>query len=598
MGTYLSPGVFVEEKSSGLAPIAGAGTSTAGFIGVYKKEVKIKNLINLGEKKERIHIGKGNGEKKVFSFQAPNTQLLKNTNKISLTKLAVTVDGVTKSEDAKILLKKGQFVLRLKEPPGRDKEIKVTLTKAKIKPGSRTLHLFEVDQVNPVTDHTINVTNDHQTEFVIKGGGFTEEGVAIINFDSYQEWQIKVEPPPQLPLAEADAGAGTPGQTGKGTNNQPNIERVEEDDGWISIHLTNAPVKGGIIEVSYQELEIETFPAPENKKVMLCTNFGEFKRNFGGDFLNPEELDTKGQNTLAHAVYGFFKNGGTRCYVAWTTESEGVEGVLEKFEAIDDISIVAAPGCSDDDKGKIKDHCEKMGDRFAILDCKKVEENDRQNEEKVDKLKNFNSDYAALYYPWIKVKDPASNKEILVPPSGHIAGVYARVDNQRGVHKAPANETIKGALELPFNISKAKQDGLNPQGINCIRKLNGNILIWGARTLGGNANREFKYVNVRRYFNYLKQSIDEGTQWTVFEPNTPELWARIRRNITAFLTNEWRQGALFGTSPDNAFFVKCDEELNPPDVREMGQVYTEIGVSVIKPAEFVIFQLSQWTGGN
>jgi uncharacterized protein len=153
-------------------------------------------------------------------------------------------------------------------------------------------------------------------------------------------------------------------------------------------------------------------------------------------------------------------------------------------------------------------------------------------------------------------------------------------------------------LDLKYNLSKAKQDGLNPDGINCIRKLNGNIRVWGARTLGGDANTEFKYINIRRHFSYLRDSIDKGTQWTVFEPNTPELWAKIRRNIGAFLVMEWRKGALFGTTPEEAFYVKCDAENNPPEVRDLGQVVTEIGLAVVKPAEFVIFRLSQWAGSG
>jgi hypothetical protein len=151
-------------------------------------------------------------------------------------------------------------------------------------------------------------------------------------------------------------------------------------------------------------------------------------------------------------------------------------------------------------------------------------------------------------------------------------------------------------LGLKYYLSKAKQDGLNPKGINCIRDLNGNIRVWGARTIGGDANGEWKYVNVRRLFLFLRESIDEGTQWVVFEPNAPNLWAKITRNITAFLTNVWRTGALFGTTAQEAFYVKCDEETNPPEVRDAGQVVTEIGVAVVKPAEFVIFRISQWAG--
>ncbi len=213
------------------------------------------------------------------------------------------------------------------------------------------------------------------------------------------------------------------------------------------------------------------------------------------------------------------------------------------------------------------------------------------------------SDYAGFYFPWIQVFDPATKIQNpagdgfqVVPPSGHMAGIYARVDTNRGVHKAPANEAVMGAVGLRYQISKAHQMGLNPQGVNCIRDLNGSIRVWGARTVGGDLNGEWKYINVRRLFLFLRESIDEGTQWTVFEPNSPALWAKIRRNITAFLTNVWRSGALFGNTPEEAFFVKCDEETNPPEVRDLGQVVTEIGVAVVKPAEFVIFRITQWAG--
>ncbi|WP_017718399.1 phage tail sheath family protein [Kamptonema formosum] len=324
-------------------------------------------------------------------------------------------------------------------------------------------------------------------------------------------------------------------------------------------------------------------------EIKLCTNFGEFKKFFW-DF-----SQETAKNLLAHAVYGFFNNGGTRCYVVWVAGEADIAKALESFEAIDEIAIVAAPGVtSTTGLTAVKDHCAKLGDRFAILDS--PETVDMSSANLVDTLKTFNSDYAAMYLPWITVFDPASNKEMNVPPSGHMAGIYARVDTQRGVHKAPANETVMGAVGLKYNISKAQQDGLNPKGINCIRSLNGNIRVWGARTLGGDDNGEFKYINVRRLFNFLRESIDEGTQWAVFEPNSPELWAKIRRNVTAFLMMVWRSGALFGTAPEQAFFVKCDEETNPPEVRDAGQVVTVIGVAVVKPAEFVIFRISQWAG--
>jgi phage tail sheath protein FI len=212
------------------------------------------------------------------------------------------------------------------------------------------------------------------------------------------------------------------------------------------------------------------------------------------------------------------------------------------------------------------------------------------------------TDLAAWYFPWIKVFDPAAKLQkpdgdglIGVPPSGHMAGIYARVDNARGVHKAPANEAVLGALNVTQLISKADQDGLNPKGVNCIRVLNDNILAFGARTIGGDANGDTKYINVRRTLLFLRESIEEGMQFVVFEPNTPALWQKITRNTTAFLTNVFRSGALFGTTPAEAFFVKCDAETNPPELRELGQVVTEIGVAIVRPAEFVIFRISQVT---
>ena len=176
-------------------------------------------------------------------------------------------------------------------------------------------------------------------------------------------------------------------------------------------------------------------------------------------------------------------------------------------------------------------------------------------------------DLAALYYPWINVFDPGtqltgtmSDGSLAVPPSGHIAGIYARVDTERGVFKAPANEVVRGALGVTHALSRADQDGLNPKGVNAIRVLNGNILVWGARTVGGDANGDLKYISVRRTLLFLRESIEQGTQWAVFEPNTPALWAKISRNVTAFLTTVWRSGALFGNTPQEAFFVKCDAE--------------------------------------
>lgn len=321
----------------------------------------------------------------------------------------------------------------------------------------------------------------------------------------------------------------------------------------------------------------------------LVTSWEQFKNAFG-------DIQA-GNRLLAHAVYGFFNNGGTRCWVGRVADAEtgsAIQGVLDAFAAIDEIALVAAPGITDKAvQAAVIAHCVNTGDRFAILDGVRAPATltsaDIQNGV-------GDSDYAAMYFPWISVYDPATNGPVVVPPSGHVAGIYARVDAARGVHKAPANEVVRGALGVDVRVSKADQGELNQAGINAIRDINGNVTVWGARTLGGDANGAWKYVHVRRLFLFLRESIDEGTQWVVFEPNTAALWSRITRNVTAFLTNVWRSGALFGATPAEAFYVRCDASLNPPEVRDLGQVITEIGVAVVQPAEFVVFRISQWSG--
>jgi len=222
-------------------------------------------------------------------------------------------------------------------------------------------------------------------------------------------------------------------------------------------------------------------------------------------------------------------------------------------------------------------------------------------QEVVQWLSQFNrrSMFAALYYPWIKVANPRNGgRPILVPPSGHMMGVWARTDETRGVYKAPANEVPRGVIGLGYDTNFREQELLNPLGINCIRSFpNRGIRIWGARTLVEPDKTEWRYISVRRLISYIEKSIELGTQWAVFEPNDQDLWMRVRRTIANFLERLWREGALFGASPDQAFYVKCDEELNTPETMVLGRLYVEIGVCPVRPAEFVIFRISQWNGG-
>jgi phage tail sheath protein FI len=275
---------------------------------------------------------------------------------------------------------------------------------------------------------------------------------------------------------------------------------------------------------------------------------------------------------------------------------------LKLFEDLEDISIVAAPGSSygyerdyrDDAQAVMAQliiHASYMRYRIAVLDC-----SDGQSISEVRELRaKLNSKYAALYYPWVRVLDPITRRQISLPPSGFITGIYTRNDTLRAVYKAPANEVVNLALGFENMLNKAQQEVLNPEGINCFRFFEGRgYLLWGARTVTD--DQEWKYVNLRRYFAYLERSIDRGTQWAVFEPNDPYLWAGITRTIETYLLNEWTRGALLGEKPDKAFFVRCDRSTMTQNDLDNGRMVCLIGVAPVRPAEFVIFRIGQWTG--
>jgi hypothetical protein len=267
---------------------------------------------------------------------------------------------------------------------------------------------------------------------------------------------------------------------------------------------------------------------------------------------------------------------------------------LAALKAIDEISLLIVPDEVRDGLGEITGdvikQCELLKDRFAIVSA-------LQSAGAIQDLRPItDTSYAAFYYPWIKVYDPMINDLRLIPPSGHIAGIFARTDVERGVHKAPANEVVRGAREMQFPVTKGDQAILNPRGVNCIRDFRSDgrgIRLWGARTMA--SDPEWKYVNVRRLFLFVEESIDEGTQWVVFEPNHEPTWAAVRRTITNFLISVWRSGALMGTTQDEAFFVKCDRTTMTQDDIDNGRLICYIGIAPVKPAEFVIFRISQKT---
>lgn len=353
------------------------------------------------------------------------------------------------------------------------------------------------------------------------------------------------------------------------------------------------------------------YPQKPAGKPCLVTSWEEFKQNFGdfnaGSAAAGGAPATLGNHYLAHAVYGFFSNGGTRCYVVRVTglTDPVLEPALSQLAAIDEVAIVAAPLAPSTDalgtvQNKLLTHCQNLGNRFAILDS--GDSDDSFDVTALTAPKNV-AGFGAYYFPWLVVSDPLgkdATATIHIPPCGQIAGIYARSDANRGVFKAPANEQILGIQGLAYPVTTNQQEGLNPKGVNCLRSFYGTPLVWGARTVASgdpNGDPLYRYINVRRFMNFLRSSILQGVNWAVFEPNTPALWKRIVRSVGDFLLGQWRDGALFGDTPEKAFYVRCDATTNPPDVREQGQVVTEIGVAIVKPAEFVVFRIQQQTGG-
>lgn len=289
---------------------------------------------------------------------------------------------------------------------------------------------------------------------------------------------------------------------------------------------------------------------------------------------------------------------------AWTAFQGAPEKTLDLLRPVDEIAIVAVPGATAANvQQAVRDHCESTADRFGILDGTHQAAPKSVTDSLVDLNLQFaqvrsERGYVALYYPWLTALNPLTGALETLPPSGHLAGIYARTDQQRGVHKAPANTNIRGALGLEYKLTDEQQGPLNLRGINVLRVFpaESQPMVWGARTTA--TDRNWQYVNIRRLFLFLEESIQEGIRWGLFEPNNLQLWQKLNRTITEFLLRVWRDGALFGATPKEAFYVRIDEALNPPSDRALGRLTIEIGVKPSYPAEFIIVRIGIWQGGS
>lgn len=579
MGEYLAPGVYIEEVSMGAKPIEGVSTSTAGFVGVT----------GLLQKIPKFPISFTLLEENVILPSSTNTNIqtkitvLRNLLKTELTTIEKYYSFSDDVDTAVAAIKTADTNNLVPENAWLAIHETVNIAKYKVRKfGEENTNAFLANDL-PSNDNIKTEINALKAVLVKK----------LDTENDYSSFSDDVDAAVDKIKTKAD------------TFTIPDKKEKALRDLSIIKELANtSKIKVKRIKTRIDE-EISLYKKHKDKPTFI-SSWGDYVSKFG--------RYTDG-NYLAPAVYSFFANGGKRCYVVIVEDNEKAKIIgtvdtdknrtgLQALEEIDDVSIVCIPGIIDNTvQQAMIIHCENMGDRFCIFDSSKGESFDNIKIRK-DNL-NSEKGIGALYYPWVKTAVEKKNTEgkvvlenMLIPPSGAMAGIYARSDTERGVHKAPANEVVRGVTEVERTITKAEQDVLNPLNINCIRAFQGRgIRIWGARTIAPKGS-EWKYINVRRLFLFLEESIDESTQWVVFEPNNEALWARVVQTVSNFLLGVWKSGALMGTSPEEAFFVKCDRSTMTQDDIDNGRLIVLIGIAPTKPAEFVIFKIGQWTADS
>ena len=550
MPEYLSPGVYVEEVDRGPKPIEGVGTAMAAFVGFTEKAEVVRD----------------NGDGPYVENLLNQPQLITNWTQF--------VD------------KFGGFVPGLKLPHA---------VYGYFSNGGTRCYVVSVRTFPKAAATLLNAAGKAALRIEAKQAGF----------DAMQ-LRVRTSNVKGAAAAPASAPVKVAKKDDKDAPVEPAPTAAPAASGDVTFNFyveKQAPNSGWTVLESFENVKLES----AGSKVAVV-----WPNNKAPKFVTVEPMETsiaaaapREQDTMLVMDKNLLEAPKAADFNGDVSARTGVDGL----EVLDDVTMVVVPDLMTTMPGEKLDlemvksvqtqmiaHCERCGDRVAILD---TPPNMTPQEVKAWRMETtgFDSSYAAMYYPWIKVSDPATDKIITIPPSGHIAGVWARNDTTRGVHKAPANEVVSLAVGLEYQTTKGEQDTLNPNGVNCIRAFPGRgIRVWGARTLS--SDPAWRYINVRRLYNYVEKSIENGTQWVVFEPNDRALWSRVDRDITAFLRGVWRDGALFGNTPSEAFYVKVDDELNPPESRDLGRLIIEIGMCPVKPAEFVIFRISQWAGPN
>ncbi|NHN32426.1 phage tail sheath subtilisin-like domain-containing protein [Paenibacillus agricola] len=581
MAEYLSPGVYVEEFDSGAQPLEGASTSTAGFIGLAQRG-EIEGVPLLITSVADFHRNFGSylsenafGDYRFLSYGVEHFFLNGGSRCYVMrvapsdAKLASNQNG--DNAEAKILN------ITSKNPGAWGNQIRIVVV-----PSSKAkTQIFDI----------IGVPGESTQYRVKNNAGFNVGDV----------------------VAFENAGAKQYNRVVSSLDNIIALETVLVGDAdVIDVNLLPAKVLTtteftvhvfyGDEAETFEKMSLNVSAANHVEKILGRSNIinvkdlsletGDLGVIAPFEALSGETEETgKFLISLANGSDGSIANLAASDFMG-QDRGPGKRTGIQSFIDNDVVSIMLIPGVTDPNvQLSLVAHCENLGSRFAILDVP------REKTKVADVMTHrniFDSSYAAMYNPWLQVFDPLDKRNIYIPPSGSMAGIYSRSDQTRGVQKAPANEVVRGAIGLDCQYNKGEQDILNPQGVNLIRAFAGQgIRVWGARTTSSNGL--WKYVNVRRLFIFIEESIKNGTSWVVFEPNDEQLWARVQRTIDAFLTRVWRDGALMGGSPGEAFYVNIGRSTMTQDDIDNGRLICIIGVAPVKPAEFVIFRITQKT---
>lgn len=571
MAEYLSPGVYVEEFDSGGKSMEGVGTSTAGFVGAAQRGQVggVPQLVTSFADFKRKYGGylpeNVFGEKRFLSYAVEHFFM----NGGSRCFISRVCPADAKAAEGMIPAEAPVLKVTAKNPGAWGNDLKVRVTPAA---KAKT-------QILSVTE-----TETGRVYRVKKSAGFQVGDITVLTNGSETAYNRIVK------IRDNNIEFETP------------YDDSAVDDSLVPTKILSTCEFN--LEVQYDD----TTEIYENASFNISASNYIEKMTARSDIIRVEKVSAD----RSEIVSPFAEMAGTES-VATISMRNGSDGTSDNLTASEYIgtdngagnrtgiqafldnsvvSIMAVPGITDPNvQMTLIAHCEDLGSRFAILDMPK-------NCNKIDDITNFrnvyDSQYAAIYHPWLEVNDPLDKKNTFIPPSGSVAGVYARSDNTGGVHKAPANEVVRGCVGLSTPYNKGEQDILNPIGVNLIRAFPGQgIRVWGARTLSGDSS--WKYVNVRRLFIYIEETIKANTNWVVFEPNTPELWNRVRNTIEGFLLTLWSEGALAGDSASEAFFCEIGASTMTKDDIDNGRLICVIGVAPVKPAEFVIFRITQKT---